>query len=456
MYTYDAGSNITTCKTYAYTEADTVTGTAKTTETYTYGNSAWKDQLTEYRGQKIRYDAMGNPISYRGMTMEWEQGRKLKKITGNGVTQSHSYDADGIRIRKVVNGVTTQFYTNGTSILAQKSSDGTRLDFLYDDQGKLFAMEYEGERYFYKKNIQGDITGLVDKTGTEVVTYTYNTWGLLTGTTDRSGKGLAGKNPFRYREYYYDVELGLYYVSSRYYDPETRRFVNADDPEIICEAAGGLTDKNLYTYCDNNLVTRRDADGCFWNIATGALIGAAISGGIELAAQLGEHMIFGSKVDFKSVAIATISGAVGGALAASDISESGQMIGNAVISSVTEVVSQVSAGNKNVKNIALNACAMGVLGGYVGKKGGDGVRKKGSAYEKNISTLKDLRKNPIYKSMKPKKYNRKVWRAKAKNKKLKKMVTIATTKFTVRWTWRTTGISHSRNWVKKIKEQFGW
>lgn len=135
-------------KKYAYTEADTVTGTAKTTETYTYGNSAWKDQLTEYRGQKIRYDAMGNPISYRGMTMEWEQGRKLKKITGNGVTQSHSYDADGIRIRKVVNGVTTQFYTNGTSILAQKSSDGTRLDFLYDDQGKLFAMEYEGERYF--------------------------------------------------------------------------------------------------------------------------------------------------------------------------------------------------------------------------------------------------------------------------------------------------------------------
>ena len=115
VYTYDAGSNITTCKTYAYTEADTVTGTAKTTETYTYGNSAWKDQLTEYRGQKIRYDAMGNPISYRGMTMEWEQGRKLKKITGNGVTQSHSYDADGIRIRKVVNGVTTQFYTNGTS-----------------------------------------------------------------------------------------------------------------------------------------------------------------------------------------------------------------------------------------------------------------------------------------------------------------------------------------------------
>ena len=121
-------------------------------------------------------------------------------------------------------------------------------------------MEYEGERYFYKKNIQGDIIGLVDKTGTEVVTYTYNTWGLLTGTTDRSGKGLAEKNPFRYREYYYDVELGLYYISSRYYDPETRRFLNADDPDVL-EIQSDLQDKNLYVYCDNNPVVRVDEDG---------------------------------------------------------------------------------------------------------------------------------------------------------------------------------------------------
>ena len=109
-------------------------------------------------------------------------------------------------------------------------------------------------------------TGLVDKTGTEVVTYTYNTWGLLTGTTDRSGKGLAGKNPFRYREYYYDVELGLYYVSSRYYDPETRRFLNADDPDVL-EIQSDLQDKNLYVYCDNNPVVRVDEDGAVWQLA---------------------------------------------------------------------------------------------------------------------------------------------------------------------------------------------
>ena len=36
-------------------------------------------------------------------------------------------------------------------------------------------------------------------------------------------------NPFRYRGYYYDTESGLYYLQSRYYDPTTGRFVNAND-----------------------------------------------------------------------------------------------------------------------------------------------------------------------------------------------------------------------------------
>lgn len=39
---------------------------------------------------------------------------------------------------------------------------------------------------------------------------------------------LAVNNPFRYRGYYYDEESGLYYLNSRYYDPQTGRFINAD------------------------------------------------------------------------------------------------------------------------------------------------------------------------------------------------------------------------------------
>ena len=279
----------------------------KSTDTYTYGNSAWKDQLTAYKGQTITYDVMGNPLSYRGKTMEWEQGRRLKKITGTNLTQTNSYDNDGIRTKKVVNGVTTEFYTSGSAILAQKSSDGTRLDFLYDDKGNLFAMEYAGERYFYQKNLQGDITGLIDSTGTEVVTYTYDTWGKLLSKTDGSGNGLAEKNPFRYRGYYYDAEVSLYYVSSRYYDPETRRFVNADDVKVLTVEPGEMTEKNLYAYCNNNPVNFQDKEGEFALAAEGVWLTANIL--VNVGVSFLAAQVVGQKFTLKDaagIAVATI------------------------------------------------------------------------------------------------------------------------------------------------------
>ena len=292
---------------HAYTTAATISGTVKSTDTYTYGNSAWKDQLTAYKGQTITYDAMGNPLSYRGKTMEWEQGRRLKKITGTNLTQTNSYDNDGIRTKKVVNGVTTEFYTSGSAILAQKSSDGTRLDFLYDDKGNLFAMEYAGERYFYQKNLQGDITGLIDSTGTEVVTYTYDTWGKLLSKTDGSGNGLAEKNPFRYRGYYYDAEVSLYYVSSRYYDPETRRFVNADDVKVLTVEPGEMTEKNLYAYCNNNPVNFQDKEGEFALAAEGVWLTANIL--VNVGVSFLAAQVVGQKFTLKDaagIAVATI------------------------------------------------------------------------------------------------------------------------------------------------------
>ena len=65
---------------------------------------------------------------------------------------------------------------------------------------------------------------LVDVSGAEVASYEYDAWGnvLL-----QSGS-MAGVNPLRYRGYYHDSETGFYYLQSRYYDPATRRFINAD------------------------------------------------------------------------------------------------------------------------------------------------------------------------------------------------------------------------------------
>ena len=75
---------------------------------------------------------------------------------------------------------------------------------------------------------------------------------------DTSGTGLADVNPFRYRGYYYDSETGYYYLNSRYYDPETGRFLNADDPAYIGDSG---IEGNIYAYCGNNAVNDSDLEG---------------------------------------------------------------------------------------------------------------------------------------------------------------------------------------------------
>ena len=136
---------------------------------------------------------------------------------------------------------------------------------VYDTQGKPFMLRVNGKTdYFYLYNGLGDVTSLVDSSNQVVVRYQYNSWGKVTSTQDTSGVSLATLNPFCYRKYVYDPETGLYCLGSRYYDPEVGRFVNADDTDVIFAKPQELYHKNLYVYCDNNPVVRRDLQGYFW------------------------------------------------------------------------------------------------------------------------------------------------------------------------------------------------
>ncbi len=93
----------------------------------------------------------------------------------------------------------------------------------------------------------------VDSNGGVVVKYVYDTWGnhaIVDADGNDVTEGIGILNPFRYRGYYYDTGTGLYYLQTRYYDPEVGRFISQDgidyaDPEAI----NGL---NLYAYCGNN------------------------------------------------------------------------------------------------------------------------------------------------------------------------------------------------------------
>ena len=126
-----------------------------TPPTYTYGDSNWPDKLTSYDGQDIVYDAIGNPLEYRGWEFEWSRGRRLDKAskTGYNVNAAYKYDESGIRTQKIVNGVQTDFVTDGIKVLAQKTGNNT-LIWQVDGNGNTVGFNYNGTPYFYMKNLQ--------------------------------------------------------------------------------------------------------------------------------------------------------------------------------------------------------------------------------------------------------------------------------------------------------------
>ena len=262
-YAYDQGGNIKWVKEYAYTTG--TLGTVQRTISYGYTDGTWKDLLTSYDGQAITYDGIGNPLSYRdGMAFTWEHGRQLAGLSKSGTAASYAYDADGYRLSKTVNGNKTEYYWAGGQLLGEESS-GKKLVYMTESGGKMFGFMYNGTAYYYIRNVQGDVIGLWDGTGNVVAAYGYDAWGKAVSITDGAGNDVSGNaghianiNPIRYRGYYYDRESGLYYLQSRYYDPVTGRFVNAD---AILGANGDMLSYNLFAYCGDNPIMRADPTG---------------------------------------------------------------------------------------------------------------------------------------------------------------------------------------------------
>ncbi len=273
-YTYDALGQLLTEK-HDGTVVNTMTYdnygniVSKNGVTYTYGDSVWRDKLTKYGSATITYDAQGNPLSYFGYTLTWEKGRQLKKFGNN----TYTYNANGIRTSKTVNGVKHTYELDGTKILREVWGNNTLVP-LYDNEDSVCGILYNNMPFYFLKNLQGDIIAIVDKDAQTVARYSYDAWGAVTNAvtyTDlTNGVEIATINPFRYRGYVYDSETGFYYVSSRYYDPEIGRWINADNQ---LSTGSDLTGMNLFAYCGNNPVNRIDPTGeAWWHWALGAAV----------------------------------------------------------------------------------------------------------------------------------------------------------------------------------------
>ena len=264
VFNYDRGGNMTSKVKYAYTTG--TLGSALQTITFTYGDSNWKDKLTVYNGySNLTYDAIGNLTNYAGWTYTWEGGRQLKKQVQNTTVVTYDYNNNGLRTRKVYSNTdgyvywTMNYFYNGTQ-LTHLTKGSEWMHFYYDGQGRPAIVNYNGSYYHYLYNLQGDVIGMVDNTGTLVVEYKYNAWGSILGRTGSLVNTLGALNPFRYRGYVYDDETAMCYCRSRYYYPELQRFINAD---ILLGKTGTLFSHNLYCYCANDPVICYDPLGYY-------------------------------------------------------------------------------------------------------------------------------------------------------------------------------------------------
>ena len=338
---------------------------------YTYADNS--DQLMSYNGEAFVYDTIGNPTTYRGKAAVWEYGRQLKSYDGN----TFAYDARGRRIGK--NNITFTYDSNGNLI---KQSNG--LEFFYDHTG-VFAVKHNNTTYFYRKDAQANIVALLDNNGSVVVKYKYDAWGKCnTVVLDESATEIANFNPFRYRSYYFDTETNLYFLKTRYYDPEVGRFTTIDDISYLDpESVNGL---NLYAYCLNNPVMMIDNSGCapaWWQwLVSGLTLAAGIAlcfvpGGqafgvgliVAGATSMASNILSAAGVDGKTATIVTnVLSIVGGiALCFTPFASIGaSMIGSGVLGIAGGYISESLGGSFELGS-AIGNIVGGFLGGQVYK-----------------------------------------------------------------------------------------
>lgn len=172
---------------------------------------------------------------------------------------------DGIRTGKTVNGVKHTYTLDGSKIL-KETWGGNTLIPLYDQEDSVCGLLYNGQFYYFIKNLQGDVISITDMYGNPLANYIYDAWGKCTISTccncDNSTCDctIAQINPFRYRGYYYDTETELYYLQSRYYDSTVGRFINGDETAYQC-IAPTLAGHDAFSYCFNDCINLLDFDG---------------------------------------------------------------------------------------------------------------------------------------------------------------------------------------------------
>ena len=406
VYKYDASGNILLKKEYKYSLEDRLY--SPTITSYTYASKGNKDQLINFNGEAIAYDAMGRPTSIGSHNLTWN---KKGKLVGYDDV-AYTYGLNGIRTSKTVDGVKTTYSLLNNKILAERS-DGKEIVYRYSSD-KLIGFAFNDVEYIYERNIQGDVLRIYRKDSLSLAAeYHYDAYGnheVINHTEEKIGD----VNPFRYRGYYFDVETGWYYLNARYYSSAMGRFISPDELSILDETKSQINGLNLYMYCGNNPVMNIDSSGQdFWGIfksVIGVFVGVAlavvavasviVTGGATLipvvtgavlgagSSLLGQGIgnVLNGKSFFEDISVASIimSGLAGAALGTGV----GGFWGAVAIGSSSNL-GTACLENKGTNEILLSTLVGGIAGGV-----GYGIASLGKllVYGKNPLTYMDYYK----------------------------------------------------------------
>ncbi len=251
----------------------------------TYSNLLWEDQLTSYDNNTILYDTIGNITQYKSDSFEWKNGRELYKFTNNlnNSVVTYEYNDKGYRISKTINGVKTKYHLENKKIIFEETNNNY-IYYIYDLDG-IVGIEYNNDKYYFKKNFFNDVIAILDDSGNIFAKYEYDSWGNVLSIKDNNDNIITNTshigivNPIRYRSYYYDNESRLYYLGTRYYNPEIKRFIS---PDTVVGANQDIYANNLYLYASDNPINNFEVEG---NSVLGIILGYAVAQAAKAVAK---------------------------------------------------------------------------------------------------------------------------------------------------------------------------
>ena len=357
---------------------------------FTYGKNGWSDVLTGITTGNVTTDIatdnLGNITDDGVWEYRWKNGKQLATMENDSEKWDFFYDASGMRTART-DGSVTYTYTYEGSTLVKMTYASYALIFTYGINGHPMSVNFNGTDYYYMTNALGDVIGILDSNGNEVVTYAYDAWGNPLPTGGTMADTLGYLNPLRYRSYVYDEDTKLYYLQSRYYNPEICRFISADSISYL-GADGTPVSYNLFAYCGNNPVNYYDPSGHF--VLSTFLI--CLSVGAAIGGALGGYTAYVSGGD---VSTGILTGALLGAAVGAIIGIGGAALSGAVSSSLgkttTDLMSVVFYGGEfgTWEDYAI-AFAFGGLGGSLG-----GITGKLSGLAKGAKLASDVMVRPL-------------------------------------------------------------